>query len=476
MRVLRNAIYLSLMQISNILLGLLVLPYVTGVLGSERLGISSFGLAAAMYCAMLGQLGIHIYGIRRVAQARDEQMELQRAFSECYAYQTFFSIIALVIYNVWALAQQDGHVGYYLLFNLTVLGYATDISWLYGGLERYDAVAIRTFLMRLVGALLIFIFVRTGTDLASYIAVQQGTLLASNLFFWLRLRRYGILPKVAPLWESVKRVVRQSFWLFLPSLFVLVATSADRLMLGYLSTKREVALYDYPMRLFKIGSSIVGVAGNVMLPRLANLWKGESGSGYRSALYELSHFGLLLGLLMAGGMAVTASEVCGFLLGASFSGADAVLKIAVLPLTVSGMGAYFAALAVGRERQVVAGLAVACALSVAGYAWLIPAYGARGAALAYVVPEFCVQCYYLWLMRREVLWNKFTPHVIVSFLLFVAAVAVSLRIGLGNPLLDFLVKGSVFVCIFGGGAVALQPRTREFVVVGIRKGVARLKR
>lgn len=102
MRVLKNAIYLSLMQASNVLLGLLVMPYVTGVLGSERLGISSFGLAAAMYCAMLGQLGMHIYGIRRVAQARDDSAALQQAFSECYAYQMFFSGFALVLYNVWA--------------------------------------------------------------------------------------------------------------------------------------------------------------------------------------------------------------------------------------------------------------------------------------------------------------------------------------------------------------------------------------
>ena len=87
-----------------------------------------------MYCAMLGQLGIHIYGIRRIAQARSDRTTLQRAFSECYAYQIFFSAIALVLYNAWALAQRDGNVGYYLMFHLTVLGYATDISWFYGGL------------------------------------------------------------------------------------------------------------------------------------------------------------------------------------------------------------------------------------------------------------------------------------------------------------------------------------------------------
>ena len=108
MRVLKNAVFLSLMQVSNVLLGLLVMPYVTGVLGSDRLGISSFGLAASMYCAMLGQLGIHIYGIRRVAQSRSDGETLQHAFSECLAYQAFFSAIALVCMGSSAKRWQRG--------------------------------------------------------------------------------------------------------------------------------------------------------------------------------------------------------------------------------------------------------------------------------------------------------------------------------------------------------------------------------
>lgn len=474
MRVLKNAVYLSLMQVSNILLGLLVMPYVTGVLGSELLGISSFGFAAALYCATLGQLGIHVYGIRRVAQSRGDRGVLQQAFSECFAYQMFFSAIAAVLYNVWALSQPDGNVGYYLLFNLTVLGYATDISWLYGGLERYDSVAIRTFLMRVVGAALVFVFVRSEEHLGLYIAVQQGALLASNLFFWLGLRRHGLRFKYVPVWASVKRIVRQSFWLFLPSLFVIITTSADRLLLGYLTTKREVALYDYPMRLFKIASSMVGVAGNVMLPRLAHLWQGPDRHAYRESLNELAHFGLLLGMLLAGGLAVTAPEVCGFLLGESFGGADWVLRIAVLPLTISGMGVYFAALAVGKERQVVLGVASACALSVAGYALLIPRYGAAGAAVAYALPEFAVQCYYVWLMRAHLLWRRLAPHVAVTAMLLLVALLAAMRVGTGSLVESFLLKGCIFTGVFGFGAIALQPRTRAFVVVWVKKGMRRM--
>ena len=476
MRVLKNAVFLSLMQVSNVLLGLLVMPYVTGVLGSDRLGISSFGLAASMYCAMLGQLGIHIYGIRRVAQSRSDGETLQQAFSECLAYQAFFSAIALVIYNAWALAQSDGNVGYYVLFNLTVLGYASDISWLFGGLERYDIVAVRTFLMRSAGALLVFVFVRSAEDLGAYILVQQGTLLASNLFFWLGLRRYGLRPRMAAVWASVKSIVKQSFWLFLPSFFAIITTSVDKLLLGYLTSKREVALYDYPMRLFKVGSTIVGVAGNVMLPRLARFLDAGKIGMYHKELYELSHFGMLLGMLIAGGMMVTANEVCGFLLGDSFVGADGVLRIAVVPLTVSGMGIYFAALATGKEREVVAGIATACIVSVVGYLLLIPRYGARGAALAYAAPEFLVQCYYVWLMRKHLMWKRLSIHIISSSLLLLAAVTIALQVGWGGSLVSFLLKGSLFVCVFLGGVMAVQSYTRKFVVNTVRRGAMALKR
>ena len=124
----------------------------------------------------------------------------------------------------------------------------------------------------------------------------------------------------------------------------------------------------------------------------------------------------------------------------------------------------------------VAGIAAACVVSVAGYAWLIPQYGAMGAAVAYAVPEFLAQCYYIWLMRRHMLWAQLVPHLVSTGLLLALGVAVALQVECQTAWLQFLLRGGVFVCIFGGGAVALQPRTREFVMVEIRKGAARLRR
>lgn len=474
MRVLKNAFYVSLMQASNILLGLLVIPYITRTLGPHQLGISSFGYAAAYYCALLGQLGISIYGLRRMARERSDPEKRQKAFSECYAYQLFFGGIGLLLYNVWAVAQQDGYVGYYLLFNLTVLSYLTDLTWVYAGLERFDKVAIRTFIMRVLGTALIFLAIRSRNDLHWYIIIQQGTMLFSNLFFWSNLKRHGIKIQVAPLWHSARKIVRESFWLFLPSMVMLIASSLDRLLLGYLTTKSQVALYDFPMRLARAAVSICGVAGNVMLPRLAGLKAEGKYAEYRQSLGDLTHYGLLLGLLIAGGIFVCASEITGLLLGDEFRGADTILRVAVLPITLSGMGLYFAALADGKEKKILVIISVACALSLIGYLLFIPEYGAKGAVFAYAIPEFLTPICYLYLMRKQIPGERakrFFPLSIVALLLAVIPTLWLPEMPIWPALIT---KGALFTLLFAVVVLSTQREPRVLLLALARKAIRRL--
>ena len=61
-RILNNVFYNGAVQTSSILLNLLLMPYITRILGKEALGINSFGQAIAGYFVLLGNLGITIYG------------------------------------------------------------------------------------------------------------------------------------------------------------------------------------------------------------------------------------------------------------------------------------------------------------------------------------------------------------------------------------------------------------------------------
>ena len=130
MRVLKNALYLGAMQLSNILVALVVTPYITRIFGSELLGINSFALAVVTNFSIFGLFGITLYGLREIAKVRDNPILLQQTFSRCITFQLFFSTLALLGYLVWILTTNDGYAPYYLLFTLYLLGTATDLTWL----------------------------------------------------------------------------------------------------------------------------------------------------------------------------------------------------------------------------------------------------------------------------------------------------------------------------------------------------------
>lgn len=89
--ILNNVFYNGAVQTSSILLNLLLMPYITRILGKDALGINSFGQAIVGYFVLLGNLGITIYGAKAIAERRDDKNSKQQKFAECVTYQ-FFSI------------------------------------------------------------------------------------------------------------------------------------------------------------------------------------------------------------------------------------------------------------------------------------------------------------------------------------------------------------------------------------------------
>lgn len=65
-------------------------------------------------------------------------------------------------------------------------------------------------------------------------------------------------------------------------------------MLGYLSGVDEVAIYDYPNRLVRIGITFIGILGTVMMPRLAYLHHNQSKQEYQNKTKDLFRYSLLI--------------------------------------------------------------------------------------------------------------------------------------------------------------------------------------
>ncbi len=457
----RNALYITAMQVSNVLLGLLLTPYVTRVLGSELLGISSFGFAVVGYFGVFGLLGLPIYGLREVARLRDRPEELQRVFSQGITYQLFFTALSMLAFSLWALCMPDGNSLYYLLFLLYLLGTGTDLTWFYGGLERYDKVAIRTVCIRVVGTLSIVIFVRNEGQLALFIILQQGAVSLSNLFYWTPLHHYGVRIRLARLSTTLRTMLRPALLLFLPSVLSMIIFSSDRLFIHALESTRDVAIYDFPARFARIGITMVTVVGNVMMPRLAKLHEDGRMAEFRASLTQQLFFGMFTGFLIGGGLIATAQPVSQLMFGPTFEGSAPVLAVLAAAVALSGMALYHAAMSIGREKGVLKTLIIGAVSNVILNLLLIPHFGIMGAAYAYVLTELVIEGQYLWLMRDGI----DIGHSIRQLLLFASLTALAtipaFFIPAKGAIVDFLLRGSIFVATFVPSSLLLFPSLRR---------------
>lgn len=422
MRLIKNVLLNGSVQVSGILINLLLLPYLTRVLGEEALGINSFGLSVTSYFTLAGNLGIVLYGAKSLAELRDRPEELQRKFSQCITYQFFFNLLAIAFYNIWVCFIQQATPVYYL-FNIVLLTTMTDLSWVYTGFERFDLIAVRNILIKVIGTLLIFLFVKDPDDLPRFILLQQGILFISNIIYWTNLSGIGLKIRFESIRTSLKAIFKPAIVLFVPSIFTTIYLSLNNIMLGYMSGVGAVAIYDYPNKLARILITMIGILGVTMMPRLAYLSRKKTQEEYLRKMTQMLYASLIVSIPVMFLLILTSPTLCLFVFGQGFRGADIVLAIIAPTIVYSGLGLYNIFITQNKIRELTWGVVCGSVVNIVLNVFLIPRFSYEGAAWSTFVTETAVHLLLLYYLRRVLNMKEFIRTFLsifaIALLLFV---------------------------------------------------------
>lgn len=178
---------------------------------------------------------------------------------------------------------------------------------------------------------------------------------------------------------------------------LLLMNKTDILMLGPLSTLTEVGYYGAAQRLTYLQTAPVMILSVVLSPRLSR----ARAAGNLKQVRRL-FFGALA---FAGGMSIPAGAILlfgrdpiiGWLFGAAYAPAAPVLAVLVLSQVAAALTVPTTSLLLmsGEQNRFGVVMGVALATNVGLNVWLVPAYGAVGAAIATTVVMvllFAVQC------------------------------------------------------------------------------------
>lgn len=159
----------------------------------------------------------------------------------------------------------------YRILILEVFASMFDISWFFMGMENFKVTVIRNTIIKLIGIILIFTFVKSSDDVIVYTLCLTLPIFIGNISLWFSLPRY--LTKVRIHTQGVIRNIRPALILFLPQLAIEVYAVLDKTMLGALASDiREVGYYSQASRIIKILLALVTSLGTVMLPAMSSAY------------------------------------------------------------------------------------------------------------------------------------------------------------------------------------------------------------
>lgn len=396
----KNYIYNVLYQLFVIIVPLITTPYVSRVLGSEGIGIYSYTISIATYFVLFGSLGIAMYGQREIAYVRDDKNETSKVFWEIFILRIFtMTISGIVFFFTFCTDSVQYHI-YYRILILELIGNVIDISWFFQGLEEFKKTISRNLIVKLIGIVCIFTFVKSSEDLYKYILIYVLSNLLGNVTLWLYLPKFITTKGINKL--NVIKHLKPTISLFIPQIAMQIYTVLDKTMLGsILGDMNQVGNYEQSQKIIKMSLTIVTAIGTVVSPRIANTIANKNMKDVKNYLAKSFRFVWLIGTPIMFGLIGISDTLVKWFLGDGYEQSAMLLKIGSLLIMAIGLnnvsGMQYLVPAKKQNiftKTVVIGASVNFLLNLA----LIKTLKAEGAIIASVIAEsviFLAQVYYI---------------------------------------------------------------------------------
>lgn len=453
-KVFKNYLYNLSYQLLIIILPLITTPYVSRVLGAKGVGTFGYTNSIVQYFILFGAIGLNLYGQREIAYHQQNKEEYSQLFWELFLVRLCTMTISLCLF----FCMSSAYTKYtYILYiqMIDIIASMIDVSWFYQGIEDFKKIVIRNFFVKLVGVILIFVFIKNSDDLFLYTFFHSLTLFLGNISMWVYLPK--ILKKVNFRTLRLKNHLKSSFILFIPQIAISLYTMLDKTMIGLLTNNEyEVGFYEQAQKIVKIALTLITSLGTVMMPRVANIYAQHNDNQVREYMNYAFRFVFILGIpIMFGIMGITEHLVPWFF-GAGYEKVKLnmiIISPIILFIGLSNVMGMQYLLPTARQRQYTISVIMGSVCNFVLNLLLIPFFLSYGAAVATVCAECMVTLVQFFFIRKEFdiknILKQSIKYFIFSLIMFGGIVFVGefLTSGIFCTMIQILVGVIIYIAL-----------------------------
>lgn len=415
-RIAEGTVWSALGLILPLVAALVSIPILVGGLGTDRFGILTLCWALAGYFNLF-DMGLGRALVLRISRLEGEGRtgDVPASFwTGTVALAVVGAILGLLtigaslplarmVLKVPAMLEHE------TAMSIAITGAALPFALAFGGFGNFLAASHRQRELNLV---------RIPTGIASHLGAAGIVMLGGDLvdLAWMGLALR--IVSIAVLWAMVHRIRPMSFvfsrleliallgmgsWMMVTNLLAPLATQLDRFLVGRLSGLTAVAHYSTSMDLAMKAWMLLATISPVLLPVLGELAVKDAG-GARVVFHKALGATFCAAIPLLGAMQLLGHFALGLWIDPAFADASwellAVLCTGVL-LNLSGNLAFNLVQAFEGPKRTAIAHGFLVPLHVALVFALVPAMGAMGAAVAYLIRHILETATFLWMASRH---------------------------------------------------------------------------
>ncbi len=463
-------------QVLILILPIVTTPYISRVLGAEKVGIYSFTISIVTYFSLFGTLGVSLYGQREIAYARENKSKRKKTFFEIIFFRFITMSLSIAVY-FFVFARNNEYQEYYQILLLYLLAAAFDISWFFQGMEEFKKTVTRNVIVRIISVCCIFLFVKTQEDLSKYLLIYSLADFLGNLSLWLYLPKYFKGVEIKHL--NIRRHMIPIVLLFIPQIAIKLYNIVDRTMIGYMiAEKSELGNYEEAYKLINVLFTVVSSLSIVMVPRIASVFASGDKKKLNDYIIKSFRFTFFLAFPMMMGIITISKEFVPIFLGEGYDKVAIIINILAPMLVLCGItnviGTQYL-LPTKRQKEytlsILGGLIVNIVLNLVAISF----YGAIGAAVATTISQLVVAGVQIYYVKREISIKRVLKsgkkYGIVSVVMLVFCIGIGMIVP--NGIASVIAKVMVGVVVYFFMLIALGDKyvyeIRDMVIRKLKK-------
>lgn len=241
----KNISALTLVQLSNYIIPLLIIPYISRIIGIENYGKLEYARTIVFYFIILVNYGFDLTVTRQIAINRDNQNKLNSIITNTLFTKFLLLVVAVIFFFFFITSKIELRTNSLLFWStfLITFGYFLFPMWFFQGIEKIASIAIINFIIKLAVLGSVIFFIKEASNYWMYnlfLSIAQVLIGVYTMYVLFKKYNYHITPLK---FEYVITSLKDGFSVFFSTILVTIFVSYGFLLLKEFSSNIDVGSY-----------------------------------------------------------------------------------------------------------------------------------------------------------------------------------------------------------------------------------------